>query len=351
MAILKTFGNNPAGNDLQTIKGSLNYRDGVFQNLSRTEALVKGASFLKIMWRYFTKPGNTKPPVALPSVMTNINLLKEEKPVILWFGHSSYFIQCNGKNILVDPVFCGYASPFSFTGKSFKGADIYSAEDFPDIDMLILTHDHYDHLDYKTVLKLQPKTKKICTSLGVGSHLKYWGIDPAKIVEFDWWDSQQVTEGDPAGPIELTAAPARHFSGRLFTRNKTLWSSFILKSGNYRIYIGADSGYDSHFKMIGEKYGPFDIAMLESGQYNEYWPYIHMMPEETVQAAADLKAKVLLPVHWGKFAISLHPWDEPIKRVIAKASELNVKVTTPMIGEPVILDSSYPRQQWWLTVA
>jgi L-ascorbate metabolism protein UlaG (beta-lactamase superfamily) len=350
MAIFKTFGSNPSGNDLERINASPNYKDGVFQNRSPTASLVKGASMMKIMWRFFTKPRNTKPPAILPSVKTDIKSLQGDKPIVVWFGHSSYFIWCKGKNILIDPVFCGYASPFSFTGKSFKGADIYTADDFPVIDVLILTHDHYDHLDYKTVLELEPKTKKICTSLGVGSHLKYWGIDPAKIAEFDWWDSKQITGDNSAGDIELIAAPARHFSGRLFTRSKTLWSSFILKTGDYRIYIGADSGYDSHFKEIGEQYGPFDIAILESGQYNEYWPYIHMMPEETVQAAADLKAKVLLPVHWGKFAIALHPWDEPIKRVIAKAKELNVQVTTPMIGEPVILDSSYPRQEWWLTV-
>jgi L-ascorbate metabolism protein UlaG (beta-lactamase superfamily) len=343
MAIFKTFGRNPSGKGLETIKTSPNYRDGVFQNLSLTESLVKGASYLKITWRFFTKPRNTAPPKTLPSVKTNLGSLKGDKPVIVWFGHSSYFIHINGKNILVDPVFCGYASPFSFTGKSFRGADIYTAADFPDLDILILTHDHYDHLDYKTVLKLQSKTKHICTSSGVGSHLRYWGVDPAIITEFDWWDSKQITDN-----IELIAAPARHFSGRSFTRNKTLWSSFILKSGSYRIYIGSDSGYDTHFKAIGEKYGPFDIAILESGQYNESWPYIHMMPEETVQASVDLNAKLLLPVHWGKFALGLHPWDEPIRRVITKANELNVKVTSPMIGEPIILDSSYPREQWWL---
>ena len=270
--------------------------------------------------------------------------LGNDKPVIVWFGHSSYFIHINGKNILVDPVFSGYASPFSFTGKSFKGSDVFTVDDLPAIDLLILTHDHYDHLDYTTVRKLRSKTKAICTSAGVGSHLRYWGIDPAIITEFDWWDRKQIAE------ITLIAAPARHFSGRSLVRNKTLWSSFILIAGDYRVYIGADSGYDSHFKTIGEKYGPFDIAILECGQYNEWWPYIHMMPEETVQASIDLKAKVLMPVHWGKFALGLHPWDEPVTRVVAKAKELNVQITTPLIGQPVILNESLPAKQWWLTV-
>jgi hypothetical protein len=154
MAIFRTFGSNPSGKELEKIKTSPNYRDRVFQNLSHTEQLAKGASMLKIMWRFFNKPKNTEPPIPLPSSKTDLLSFKSDKPFIIWFGHSSYFIHINGKNILVDPVFCGYASPFSFTGHSFKGADIYTADDFPAIDILILTHDHYDHLDYKTVVNL-----------------------------------------------------------------------------------------------------------------------------------------------------------------------------------------------------
>jgi L-ascorbate metabolism protein UlaG (beta-lactamase superfamily) len=184
--------------------------------------------------------------------------------------------------------------------------------------------------------------KSICCSLGVGSHLVYWGIDENIISEFDWGDSKKL-----ANEIELIAAPARHFSGRSLVRNKTLWSSFILKTNENKIYIGSDSGYDTHFKSIGEKYGPFDIAILETGQYNTDWPFIHMMPEEAVQATLDLRAKILLPVHWGKFALAFHPWDEPILRVIAKAKEIGVAVTTPLIGEPVIIGNSYPDKQWW----
>jgi L-ascorbate metabolism protein UlaG (beta-lactamase superfamily) len=347
MAIFKTFGSNPSGSYLERIIASPNYRNGEFQNLTETIALAKNASYIKMTWRFLNKPKNTAPPGPLLSVKINLQNIAKDKPVIVWFGHSSYLIMINGVNILVDPVFSGHAAPFSFLGKSFKGSDIYTLEELPAIDILLLTHDHYDHLDYSTVLKLKSKVKTICTSLGVGSHLRYWGIDPGMIKEFDWWESKQVLIDTTGVPVELTAAPARHFSGRGFVRNKTIWSSFILKAGDYRIYIGGDSGYDSHFKSIGEKFGPFDIVMLESGQYNEDWPHIHMMPEDTVQAAADLKTKVLLPVHWGKFAIAFHPWDEPVKRVMAKANELDVQVTTPMIGEPVILDRSYPDSKWW----
>ncbi|MBL7738232.1 MAG: MBL fold metallo-hydrolase [Chitinophagaceae bacterium] len=342
MGLFKSFGSNPSGKDLSRIVASANYRDQVFQNQSETLALIKGTSYLRLTWKFLNKPKYTAPPRPLPSVKTDMRSVAKDKPVIVWFGHSSYLICINGKNILVDPVFSGYASPFSFTGKSFKGSDIYRPEDMPDIDLLILTHDHYDHLDHQTVLKLKHRTKRIATSLGVGSHLQYWGVDKKMITEFDWWEEKQVLDDST-----LTAAPARHFSGRSFTRNKTLWSSFILRSGGYNMYIGGDSGYDGHFKTIGEKHGPFDIAMLETGQYGNEWPYIHMTPEEAVQASADLKAKVMMPVHWAKFALAMHPWDDPVRRVVARAKDLDVKVTTPVIGEPVIIGQHYPSSYWW----
>ena len=214
----------------------------------------------------------------------------------------------------------------------------------PQIDILLISHDHYDHLDFQTVVKLNHKTKHIITSLGLASHLDYWGINMNKITELDWNDSFEI-DG-----FKFTSAPARHFSGRSFERAKTLWASFILQSKNYKIYIGADSGYDTHFKQTGEKHGPFDLAILESGQYNEMWKPIHMMPEETVQASIDLKSKVLMPVHWGKFSLALHPWNEPIERVIKKAGELNAKLTTPLIGEPVIIGENYPDKMWWRNI-
>jgi len=158
----------------------------------------------------------------------------------------------------------------------------------------------------------------------------------------DWWQTAELSDG-----MNLTAAPARHFSGRGIKRFKTLWSSFILKTKSHNLYLGGDSGYDTHFKDIGKKYGPFDITILESGQYNSAWPFIHMMPEETVQAAADLGARLLLPVHWGKFTLALHVWNEPVKRVLEKAKQLNIKVTTPLIGEPVVLGEPYPGKRWW----
>ena len=342
MRLLKAFGKNPSGKRLETIQKSRNYKNGIFENLSPTDMLATKVSMLSMTWRFFNKPKNTAPPKVLPSVKTDLKSISVDKPVIVWFGHSSYFIRINKTNILVDPVLSGHASPFSFGGNSFPGTDIYTVADLPDIDVLLLTHDHYDHLDHRTIHKLRNKVKNICCPLGVGSHLVYWGIDENIISEFDWWDRKQV-----ADDIDLIAAPARHFSGRSLVRNKTLWSSFILKTAENKIYIGSDSGYDTHFTSIGEKYGPFDIAILETGQYNTDWPFIHMMPEEAVQATLDLNARILLPVHWGKFALAFHAWDEPVQRVITKAKEIGVAVTTPMIGEPVIIGNSYPDKQWW----
>ena len=339
---LKVFGKKPEGDRLEKIKKSPNYKQGVFQNISATPQMAPGVSMPKVMLSFLNKPKDVSPPRPLPFIKTDLKSVPVGDAVITWLGHSSYLLQINGKNILIDPVFSGHASPVSFMVKSFKGANEYSAADMPPIDLLLLTHDHYDHLDYKTVSQLKTKVKKIFCSLGVASHLNVWGFGNGIITEFDWWDTHSLDEN-----IQLTAAPARHFTGRGIQRGKTLWGSFILATPQYKIYLGGDSGYDAHFKTIGEKYGPFDIALLECGQYNTSWPYIHMMPEETVQAAIDLKAKVLMPVHWAKFALALHPWDEPIKRLLVKAVAMNVKTTTPIIGEQVILNKYYPETSWW----
>jgi L-ascorbate metabolism protein UlaG (beta-lactamase superfamily) len=275
-------------------------------------------------------------------VKTDLKAMKGEGPFIIWCGHSSYLLRVAGRNLLIDPVFSGNAAPLSFMVKAFPGSNAYAADDMPPIDYLILTHDHYDHLDYKTVRKLRTRVKQVICSLGVSAHLKHWGFDEEIITELDWWQSLQAEAG-----IHITAAPARHFSGRGIKRAQSLWSSFIVKTAEHSIYLGGDSGYDAHFKAIGDQHGPFDIAILESGQYNTMWPLIHMMPEETVQAAVDLKAKVMLPVHWGKFRLSMHAWNEPVKRILAKADELNMTVHTPRIGQPLHIGRPFESEAWW----
>jgi len=326
----------------ERIRSSANFKDGKFQNLTPTEMLLKSASYLKMTKDFFNKPKNTSPSKSVPSIITDLKNIQSNNPVLIWFGHSSYFIKTGDISILVDPVFSGYASPISSMVKSFSGANEYGVEDFPEIDYLIITHDHYDHLDRKTIIKCKDRTKHFFAPLGVGRHLERWGIAAEKITEFDWWESKKMNPD-----LEIIAAPARHFSGRTLSRNNTLWVSYILKTKEHNLYIGGDSGYDIHFKMIGEKYGPFDLVMLDSAQYGDDWPQIHMKPEETVIAAIDLKAEVLLPVHWGKFALAFHAWNEPIQRLLKAAESAGVKVTTPMIGERVEIGKYYPRRIWW----
>ncbi|HVZ57555.1 MAG TPA: MBL fold metallo-hydrolase [Chitinophagaceae bacterium] len=319
-----------------------NYREGAFQNQAATSLMVGRHTLVRNLWKFLNKPADTVPPGPLPGVRENLEQIKADQPVIVWFGHSSYWLRIRDFSILVDPVFSGNASPFSFGVKSFPGSDVYGINDFSRLDVLLLTHDHYDHLDYRTVPALAGKANRIVTSMGVGSHLEYWGISRDKITELNWGDAITLQED-----ISLTATPARHFSGRGFIRNKTLWSSFVLRAGHHALYLGADSGYGDHFREIGARFGPFDLAILETGQYNEAWPLIHMMPEQAVLACLELKARLLLPVHWAKFALAFHPWDEPIKRVLKEAALSGLAVATPLIGEPLILGGRPPGRRWW----
>jgi L-ascorbate metabolism protein UlaG (beta-lactamase superfamily) len=340
----KSFGRSPSGARLERIENSPQYKDGSFQNIRKTRLLAEGVSYFSMFRKYFGKGvEGREPSKPLPAIKTDLKKLPEDKPSLTWFGHSSYLLKIGGKKILADPVFSERPSPVQYAGsKSYPGTRIYAPADFPDLDVVVISHDHYDHLDYNSILELDKKTKLFCVPLGVGGHLEYWGIDPKKIREFDWWEGDTVSRG-----ISLTCTPARHFSGRDFSRNKTLWASFVLKTGGYTIFIGGDSGYDESFKAIGDKFGPFDLAMLECGQYDVQWPDIHMMPEETVQASLELQAKALLPVHWAKFTLALHPWKEPIQRAVKHAESLNVNITTPRIGETIFLGEKLPVNRWW----
>lgn len=340
---LPQFGKMPTGEQLEKIKRSPNFREGKFQNISYTPNLKEGVSFFTALKKFiFNKSKRAKPASSLPSVKANLHTLPADKNIIVWFGHSSYFMQIDGKKFLVDPVFSGNASPLNFTTKSFKGTDVYTTDDIPMIDYLFITHDHWDHLDYRTIVALKSKIKKIITGLGVAAHLESWSFDKSIITEKDWNEEVILEQG-----FIVNTTSARHFSGRGFKSNQSLWMSFVLTTPTMKIFIGGDSGYDTHFKTIGKKFGPFDLAILECGQYNEYWQYIHMMPEETVQAAIDLKAGKAMPVHWGKFSLSIHSWDEPVIRFSDESKRRNISIITPLIGEAVDLKSNDTLTQWW----
>ncbi|MEE1944123.1 MBL fold metallo-hydrolase [Pedobacter sp. KR3-3] len=336
---LPVFGRLPKGKRLEKLRQLPNYGNGAIENLSPTPTKPEDVSWGQMLSKVIKGNVNGVPPKAILPLVPDFS--PSESLKMTWFGHSSYLIQVDGLNLLVDPVFSARTSPFQFIGtQNFPGTDFIKAEDLPSLDIVLITHDHYDHLDYGTILKLKNKTKHFITSLGAGSHLERWGIKPDQLTELAWGETAELMG------LSFTAAPARHFTGRKFKRNQTLWSSFVLKTKIQRLYLGGDSGYDTHFKNIGQTYGPFDLAILECGQYNDMWPYIHMFPEEVVQASIDLGAQCLLPVHWGKFKLAIHDWDDPIKRVTAKADELGVQLVTPQLGQTFSLENK-PQTAWW----
>ena len=337
------FGKQPSGKRLERIQKSPHYKDGKFQNLSPTPNLAEDASIPGMMYRFFfQKQQKTAPAQTFHFEKTDLKNLNPNENIYVWMGHSSYFIQLDGKKILVDPVFSGAASPVSFTTKAFKGTDLYTTDDIPELDYLIITHDHWDHLDYETVTGLLPKVKHVITGLGTGEHMEYWNYLPETITELDWYEAKDFGNG-----WKFTAQPARHFSGRGLKRDQAIWASFVLESPSKTIYIGGDSGYDTHFRKTGEQFPDIDFAILEDGQYNKDWRYIHMLPGEHDQAMTDLKAKTLIPVHNSKFKLAQHPWDEPMKKIL-ETKKGNYRILTPKIGEKLPLDNNrYTTERWW----
>ena len=337
------FGKIPAGERLELLKKSPNYKNGQFQNQNHTPDLTEGVSYYAVLKEFiFHKSKRSKPADILPSKKTNLLNLDPGEDILVWFGHSSYFMQIDGKKILVDPVLRGSASPIRGTTNSFKGSDVYTVGDIPEIDYLFISHDHWDHLDYATIMQLKPGIKKIICGLGTGQHFEHWGFSSSQVIEKDWGDKIILEDG-----FVVNITPARHFSGRTFKRNTALWISFVLTTPSMKIFIGGDSGYDVHFAAIGNQYGPFDLAILECGQYDKSWKYIHMMPDEVIQASIDLKAKYLMPVHWGKFSLGNHSWDDPILQVSEFGKMNNQALVTPMIGEAVNLKAPDSFEEWW----
>lgn len=338
------FGKASEGKRAEIIAKSPNFKDGKFQNIQFTPNLSEGYTMAGIVYNQFFKEFPRRKPVdSIPSVKTDLLQLPADTNVLVWFGHSSYFMQIDGKRLLVDPVFSGNASPIPGTNTSFKGTDIYTAADMPPIDYLLITHDHYDHLDYETIMALKGKVKTVVCGLGVGAHFEYWGFNPGIIIEKDWNEQLVLDDG-----FTLYTAPTRHFSGRGFVRNNTLWLSYILQTPSLKIYMGGDSGYDTHFAEIGKQHGPIDLAILDNGQYNIAWQAIHMLPEEVLKATADLKAKRLFPVHSSKFILGQHPWDEPLIKITELNSGHQFPLVTPMIGQRVNLnDSAQSFSAWW----
>lgn len=337
------FGKSPSGSRLERISRSPHYASGQFWNLEETPVLETGKGFFEDLREdLFNRKEGLMPEQPIPSIKTDLKALDRNRDLVVWLGHSSYFLQLDGIRLLIDPVFSAHASPVYFINKAFPGSNPFTADDMPEVDFLLISHDHWDHLDYPTVAALRLKIKNIVTGLGVGAHFSGWGFPESIIHEVDWNTVLSF------GNLKIHILPARHFSGRSLRENKTLWVGFALEGKEHRVFFSGDSGYGSHFAQIGETLGPFDLVSLDAGQYDKDWPHVHMTPEEAAQAAEDLKARTFIPGHVGKFAIANHRWDEPLNRIAATAQEKNFRLFTPLIGEPVYLDASktdYPA--WW----
>lgn len=340
------FGGKHTKADVARYEQSGNYKNGNFENQIPTSMDMDLKGMMSTMAKFMKGVKDGRPSERLPQEsLDSASIADYAGPTrLVWFGHSSFLLQIEGKTILIDPMLGPVPAPHPWlAGKRYNKDLPIEIEKLPQIDAIIISHDHYDHLDYGSVQKLKNKTKKYYVPLGVGAHFEAWGVPETDITEFNWWDTAQLDH------IELVFAPSRHFSGRgLRDRFSTLWGSWIIRGGKDNIYFSGDSGYGPHFKAIGEKYGPFDFAMMECGQYNEKWANIHMMPEETAQAAVDVQAAAMMPIHWGAFTLALHTWTDPVERVQKKADELGMPMRVPIIGESFVIGSALPvLNEWW----
>ncbi|OON67250.1 MBL fold metallo-hydrolase [Hymenobacter sp. CRA2] len=324
------------------------YRDGEFQNLVPTEVMT-GGSTMGLLWRFlFTKTPHERPAAPLPTQPLDSARIRQKTAATLrvtWFGHSASLVEIAGHNVLLDPMLSVDMGPISWvTPKRYNPQLAISPQQLPRIAAVLISHDHYDHLDYKTIRELRDKVDNFYVPLGVGAHLLLWGVAPTKVHELDWNDSVRLPG------LTIVSQPARHFSGRgLTNRNSTSWSSWVLKADNgRRVFYSGDGGYGPHFAAIGRKHGPFDLALMECGQYDQNWSQIHMMPEQSVQAALDVRARVYQPVHWGAFTEAHHAWNEPVTRAAAEAARRQLSIATPELGQPITVGvGPLPQTRWW----
>ncbi len=337
----------------ERIQASPNYYDGMFQNQEPTPQFtgreekangekieVKGDGVFKTLWRFLSDKDTIRiPSTPVEAVKTDLRALSTDEDWLVWFGHSSYLFCLNGKRVLVDPVLQP-EFPSSFMLKAFPGTDIYRPNDLPEIDLLIVTHEHWDHMDYATLRDIRTKVKQVVCPLGIADYLRYWGYADEQIIELDWYDHSTLKQSPPlkgrSGGASITCLPSRHFSNRLLgKRNQTLWASFMIESGDRKVYIGGDGGYDKRFHEIRERFGKIDLAFLENGQYNENWRYIHTMPGDLEKVILDLQAKQVFTVHHDKYSLAMHPWYEPDSVARNIAARHNIHLLDASIGEIV----------------
>lgn len=332
---------------LERARASKRYRDGTFRNTSPITARIEGGQ-LPIM-RDFLFGGKKRKPTGVIPVESPLETWRSaigaSRLRVTWLGHSTMLLEIDGARVITDPVFGDRLGPVSFAGPKRFHAPPVTVAQLPELDAVLVSHDHYDHLCKSTVIELAKRGVPFVTSLGVGAHLEKFGIPAAQITELDWWESHIV------GPVEFTAAPAQHFSGRLGGgRNTTLWSSWCIRTANRKVFFSGDTGLTEEFREIGEKLGPFDLTMLEIGAWHPAWGSIHLGPENALKVNDMLGGGTMLPVHWSTFDLGLHPWAEPAETLFALAAERGARVITPKLGapfEPANIDGPVA---WWREV-
>ncbi|KYG76095.1 MULTISPECIES: MBL fold metallo-hydrolase [Roseivirga] len=341
--MIKQFGGKLTKELIERYSQSPNWKNGKFENLEDTNMSISLASMPKLLYKQFFENKGRMPETPISVIPFNKQefLKPSDKAKFIWYGHSAILMRMNNKTILIDPMLGPDAAPIApFKTARFSKNTLNLIDDFPEIDLLLLSHDHYDHLDLASIERLRPKVKQYYTALGCGRHLEHWGIDPSIIEEFDWWDTSEF-EG-----IEITFTPSRHFSGRGLTdRFKSLWGGWAFKTESENIYFSGDGGYGKHFKEVGERLGPFDFGFMECGQYNEQWHQIHMYPEEAIQAAQDAKVEKVMAVHWAGFKLAQHTWQEPIER-FSEAAQIKLTNLTPQVGELCNYSENFT-ERWW----
>jgi len=344
-AMKKQFGGKITKSVKRQLEQSPNWGKKSFENLEFTKMDINFGNMPKLFYENFfkTKGRAPKKPIAVEAFDKSSFLAPYDKAKFIWYGHSVVLMNIQGTIILIDPMLGPDASPIApFKTKRFSENTLGLIDDFPDIDILLLTHDHYDHLDLASIKKLKGKVDRFWVALGSKRHFVKWGVQAEKVKEFDWWDKSELNG------IEITFTPTRHFAGRgVLDRNKTLWGGWAIKSSEENIYFSGDGGYGNHFKMIGEKLGPFDFGFMECGQYHELWRQIHMFPDEAVKASQDVKAKQIMPVHWAGFALALHHWKTPVEDFLTHAEQKSVDHIVPKIGEVFSANQNIDIEHWW----
>ena len=343
---LDALGAEAKGDRLERMRRSPNFKDGVFVNSVETHMMSVGKG-LDVAKEWWAKRSRTRPPSPLPAVPVSRESFAQpsDELRVCWIGHSTVLVELEGQRVLLDPIWSERASPSTLLGPlRFQPAPL-PLDQVPALDAVLISHDHYDHLDKATVVQLakaQPSLR-FYVPLGVGAHLEKWGVAASRISELDWGEEAVLPSG-----LTLAAVSSRHFSGRgVIDRDKTLWAAWAVLGRTHRVFFGGDGGYSEGFAEVGKRLGPFDLALLEIGASNPNWEQIHLGPVKALVASRDLGARVLMPIHWGTFNLAIHAWDEPINTLADGAAAAGVRVRVPKLGELVRPGEDAALVRWW----